>query len=124
MCSGPWSNERDGLGDETPPDYLTSCAKVGFYGCLMLLGQTVDDRVPQDAPLSPRRSRELCARGHTARSGWVGYHQAHCGVPDAWRSPHGSWNRSTLSGYAVVSCRSKTAPSGPPRDIFRASSSR
>jgi hypothetical protein len=43
-------NERDGLGDETPPDYLTSVRDGGFYGWpYCYWGQTVDDRVPQDA---------------------------------------------------------------------------
>ena len=43
-------NERDGLGDETPPDYLTSVVDGGFYGWpYCYWGQTVDDRVPQDA---------------------------------------------------------------------------
>jgi glucose/arabinose dehydrogenase len=42
-------NERDGLGDETPPDYLTSVRDGGFYGWpYCYWGQTVDDRVPQD----------------------------------------------------------------------------
>src|SRR4029077_9018155 len=42
-------NERDGLGDETPPDYLTSVREGGFYGWpYCYWGQTVDDRVPQD----------------------------------------------------------------------------
>ena len=57
-------NERDGLGDETPPDYLTSVRDGGFYGWpYCYWGQTVDDRVPQD----PGHGREgadarLCAR--------------------------------------------------------------
>ncbi len=43
-------NERDGLGDETPPDYLTTVRDGGFYGWpYCYWGQTVDDRVPQDA---------------------------------------------------------------------------
>src|SRR6185437_9791568 len=42
-------NARDGLGDETPPDYLTSVRDGGFYGWpYCYWGQTVDDRVPQD----------------------------------------------------------------------------
>jgi len=45
-------NERDGLGDETPPDYLTSVRDGGFYGWpYCYWGKTVDDRVPQDAAL-------------------------------------------------------------------------
>ena len=48
-------NERDGLGDETPPDYLTSVRDGGFYGWpYCYWGQTVDDRVPQD-PIDGRQ---------------------------------------------------------------------
>ena len=51
-------NERDGLGDETPPDYLTSVPIGGFYGWpYCYWGQTVDDRVPQDPARSQKRSR-------------------------------------------------------------------
>ncbi|HEY5301602.1 MAG TPA: PQQ-dependent sugar dehydrogenase, partial [Acetobacteraceae bacterium] len=42
-------NERDGLGDETPPDYLTSVRDGGFYGWpYCYWGQTVDERVLRD----------------------------------------------------------------------------
>src|SRR3954469_7666985 len=42
-------NERDGLGDETPPDYLTSVRDGGFYGWpYCYWDRVVDDRVPQD----------------------------------------------------------------------------
>jgi len=45
-------NERDGLGDETPPDYLTSVTDGGFYGWpYCYWGQTVDDRVPANAAM-------------------------------------------------------------------------
>jgi len=45
-------NERDGLGDETPPDYLTSVQDGGFYGWpYCYWDRIVDDRVPQDAAL-------------------------------------------------------------------------
>ncbi len=41
-------NERDGLGDETPPDYLTSVREGGFYGWpYCYWRRTVDERVPQ-----------------------------------------------------------------------------
>ena len=75
-------NERDGLGDETPPDYLTSVRDGGFYGWpYCYWGQTVDDRVPQDpadgrqghhAGLRAGRAHRvarplLAARRHAAR---------------------------------------------------------
>ena len=57
-------NERDGLGDETPPDYLTSVRDGGFYGWpYCYWGQTVDDRVPQDAAAGRQSDHAgLCAR--------------------------------------------------------------
>jgi hypothetical protein len=55
-------NERDGLGDETPPDYLTSVQEGGFYGWpYCYWGQTVDDRVPQDAAAVANR-RQIVGR--------------------------------------------------------------
>ena len=61
-------NERDGLGDETPPDYLTSVRSGGFYGWpYCYWGQTVDDRVPQDAAWSPRPSGRTTRWADTPR---------------------------------------------------------
>jgi glucose/arabinose dehydrogenase len=116
-------NERDGLGDETPPDYLTSVRDGGFYGWpYCYWGQTVDDRVPQDPALVARAiTPDYALGGHTASLGL-------CWVP-AGTLPgfgegmaigqHGSWNRSTLSGYKVVFIPFEDGlPSGPARDIL------
>ena len=116
-------NERDGLGDETPPDYLTSVRDGGFYGWpYCYWGQTVDDRVPQDAALVAEAiTPDYALGGHTASLGL-------CWLP-AGTLPefpdgmvigqHGSWNRSTLSGYKVVFIPFVDGrPSGPPRDIL------
>ena len=63
-------NERDGLGDETPPDYLTSVSDGGFYGWpYCYWGQTVDERVPQDAALVARADADYALGGHTASLG-------------------------------------------------------
>ncbi len=64
-------NERDGLGDETPPDYLTSVQDSGFYGWpYSYWGQTVDDRVPQDAAAVARAiTPDYALGGHTASLG-------------------------------------------------------
>ena len=65
-------NERDGLGDETPPDYLTSVRDGGFYGWpYCYWGQTADDRVPQDPAAVARPSRRTTP--------WVG-------TPRRWAS--------------------------------------
>src|ERR1700730_10566258 len=115
-------NERDGLGDEPPPDYLTSVRDGGFYGWpYCYWGQTVDDRVPQDAAAVARALTWAYAlAGHTPTAGW-GWLPGRPlpGFPDGMAiGQHGSWNRSTLSGYMVVFVPfTNGRPSGPPRDI-------
>ena len=117
-------NERDGLGDETPPDYLTSVIDGGFYGWpYCYWGQTVDDRVPQDAALVARAlTPDYALGGHTASLGlcWMpagtlpGFD-----VDGMVIGQHGSWNRSTLSGYRVVFVPfANGRPAGAPRDIL------
>ncbi|HET8728176.1 MAG TPA: PQQ-dependent sugar dehydrogenase, partial [Alphaproteobacteria bacterium] len=64
-------NERDGLGDETPPDYLTSVTDGGFYGWpYSYWGRIVDHRVPQDPALVARATApDYALGGHTASLG-------------------------------------------------------
>ncbi len=116
-------NERDGLGDETPPDYLTSVQEGGFYGWpYCYWGRTVDDRVTQDQALVARAvTPDYALGGHTASLGL-------CWVPEGILpgfgagmaiGQHGSWNRSTLSGYKLVFVPfAGGRPSGAPRDIL------
>jgi glucose/arabinose dehydrogenase len=98
-------NERDGLGDETPPDYLTSVKDGGFYGWPYAYWGTVDDRVPQDAALAAKSIvPDYALGGHTASLGlcWVPEGTLP-GIPAGMAiGQHGSWNRSTLSGYKMV----------------------
>jgi glucose/arabinose dehydrogenase len=116
-------NERDGLGDETPPDYLTSVRDGGFYGWpYCYWGQTVDDRVPQDpAAVATAITPDYALGGHTASLGlcWLPAGTLP-GFPDGMViGQHGSWNRSTLSGYKVVFVPFENGrPAGPPRDIL------
>jgi glucose/arabinose dehydrogenase len=116
-------NERDGLGDETPPDYLTSVNDGGFYGWpYCYWGQTVDDRVPQDTTMvASAITPDYALGGHTASLGlcWVPAGMLP-GFPDGMAiGQHGSWNRSTLSGYKLVFVPfTNGLPSGPPRDIL------
>ena len=125
-CTGLlWTvvNERDGLGDETPPDYLTSVLDGSFYGWpYSYWGGTVDDRVPQDPALVARAlAPDFALGGHTASLGlcWMPAGTLP-GFPDGMViGQHGSWNRSTLSGYKVVFVPFVNGrPSGPPRDIL------
>ncbi len=116
-------NERDGIGDETPPDYLTRVVDGGFYGWpYCYWGQTVDARVPQDAALVAKAIRpDYALGGHTASLGlcWLPK-GALPGFEEGMAiGQHGSWNRSTLSGYRVVFVPFENGkPSGPPRDIL------
>jgi len=116
-------NERDGLGDETPPDYLTSVRDGGFYGWpYCYWGQTVDDRVPQDAAaVATAITPDYALGGHTASLGlcWLPAGTLP-GFPAGMAiGQHGSWNRSKLSGYKLVFVPfTNGRPSGPPRDIL------
>jgi len=116
-------NERDGIGDETPPDYFTSVKDGGFYGWpYCYWGQTVDARVAQDASMVAKAIRpDFALGGHTASLGL-------CWMPKGTLTgfgegmvigQHGSWNRSTLAGYRVVFVPFENGkPSGAPRDIL------
>lgn len=116
-------NERDGLGDETPPDYLTSVQEGGFYGWpYCYWGQTVDDRVPQDSEMVAKAlTPDYALGGHTASLGlcWLPAGTLP-NFPDGMAiGQHGSWNRSKLSGYKLVFVPfAEGRPSGAPRDIL------
>jgi hypothetical protein len=116
-------NERDGLGDETPPDYLTSVREGGFYGWpYCYWGKTVDDRVPQDAALVASAIQpDYALGGHTASLGlcWLPAGVLP-GFPEGMViGQHGSWNRSTLSGYKVIFVPfANGRPVGPSREIL------
>jgi glucose/arabinose dehydrogenase len=116
-------NERDGLGDETPPDYLTSVREGGFYGWpYCYWGRIVDDRVPQDPTAVARAiTPDYALGGHTASLGlcWLPAGTLP-GFPEGMViGQHGSWNRSKLSGYRVVFVPfSNGHPAGLPRDIL------
>lgn len=116
-------NERDGLGDETPPDYLTSVVDGGFYGWpYSYWDRIVDDRVPQDAEkVANSIVPDYALGGHTASLGL-------CWMPNGTLpgfgegmviGQHGSWNRSILSGYKLIFVPfTDGRPSGAPRDIL------
>jgi glucose/arabinose dehydrogenase len=116
-------NERDGLGDETPPDYLTSVRDGGFYGWpYSYWGKIVDDRVPQDAALvATALTPDFALGGHTASLGlcWLPADTLP-GFPAGMAiGQHGSWNRSKLSGYKLTFVPfADGRPGGTPRDIL------
>lgn len=116
-------NERDGLGDETPPDYLTSVREGGFYGWpYCYWDRVVDERVPQEpAKVATAITPDFALGGHTASLGlcWIPAGTLP-GFPEGMAvGQHGSWNRSKLSGYKVVFVPFENGrPVGPVRDIL------
>jgi glucose/arabinose dehydrogenase len=101
-------NERDELGSDLVPDYLTSVQEGGFYGWpYSYYGSHVDERVkPQRPDLVARAIIPDYALGpHTASLGLAFYEgsllPAHY-AGGAFVGQHGSWNRKPRSGYKVV----------------------
>jgi glucose/arabinose dehydrogenase len=118
-------NERDEIGDDTPPDYLTSVIDGGFYGWpYSYWGKIVDQRVqPQRPDLVARAIKPDYALGaHTASLGLAFYEGT--ALPEPFRrgmfiGQHGSWNRTQYSGYKVTFVPfDKDRPSGRPVDIL------
>jgi len=101
-------NERDMLGDDLVPDYITSVREGGFYGWpYSYYGQNVDARVePQNPDLVARAIVPDYAVG--AHTGSLGLHFYTGGAfpasyaNGAFIGQHGSWNRSAHVGYKVI----------------------
>ena len=118
-------NERDEIGDDLPPDYLTSVKDGGFYGWpYSYWGKIVDDRVQPQRPdlVATSITPDYALGGHTASLG-LAYYGGNA-LPAPFREgmfigQHGSWNRSTLSGYKVIFVPFKEGrPGGPPIDVL------
>lgn len=100
-------NERDEIGADLVPDYLTSVQDGGFYGWpYSYFGQHVDQRVaPQRPDLVAKAIKpDYALASHVAPLGLLFY--TGTGLPEKYRggafvSEHGSWDRSPLSGYKV-----------------------
>jgi len=117
-------NERDELGDELVPDYLTSVKDGGFYGWPFLyMGDHIDpswknQRGPESKAIIP----EVLLGSHTASLGLAFYDKK--AFPSKYQNgafiaQHGSWNRSIISGYKVVFVPFNNGkPSGPPEDFL------
>jgi glucose/arabinose dehydrogenase len=101
-------NERDNLGDDTPPEYATSVKDGGFYGWpYSYIGGHVDTRVPQREPELVKRALvpDVLIPAHSAPIGIAFYTGAQ--YPQRYRNGlfvalHGSWNRSTTNGAKVI----------------------
>lgn len=114
----PWcaTNERDGLGDNLVPDYVTRVRAGAFYGWpWFYIGANQDPRHPGErADLAPHvMIPDVLIQPHSAPLGLT-FYQAVAGGPaafpsdvdgDAFVALHGSWNRSKRTGYKVVRLR-------------------
>jgi glucose/arabinose dehydrogenase len=118
-------NERDELGSDLVPDYLTGVKAGAFYGWpYSYFGQHVDDRVKPPAPdLVTRAVKPDYALGaHVAALGLAYSDGATLPSPftrGMFIGQHGSWNRKPRSGYNVVFVPFRDGrPSGPPVDVL------
>ena len=107
------TNERDGLGDNLPPDYVTRVRQGGFYGWpWYYIGSNEDPRRRNERPDLAARVTvpDVLIQPHSAplqmtfyppgQTGPAAFPQAYRG--DAFVALHGSWNRANRTGYKVV----------------------
>ena len=122
-------NERDELGSDLVPDYLTSVKDGAFYGWpFSYWGQHADSRVkPQNPDLVAKAIVPDYALGnHVAPLGltFAGGTASNTLLPEQFRNgafigEHGSWNRKPFSGYKVVFVPfADGKPSGQPVDVL------
>ena len=118
-------NERDELGDELVPDYMTALKDGDFFGWpYSYFGSHLDERVkPQRPDLVARAIAPDYALGaHTASLGLAFYDgrllpARYSG--GAFVGQHGSWNRKPRSGYKVIFVPFAAGlPAGPPEDVL------
>jgi hypothetical protein len=118
-------NERDELGNDLVPDYMTSVKDGGFYGWpYSYYGQHVDARVQPQRPelVAKAIAPDYALGAHTASLG-LAFNTSKLFPPDmangAFVGQHGSWNRKPRSGYKVIFVPfANGMPSGQPRDIL------
>jgi len=132
IAFNPWSgalwaavNERDELGSDLVPDYITSVREGGFYGWpYSYYGQHIDVRPKPPRPdLVARAIKPDYAMGpHVAALGLTfstGQRLGPAFARGAFVGEHGSWNRNPPSGYKVVFVPFAGAqPSGMPIDVL------
>jgi glucose/arabinose dehydrogenase len=118
-------NERDEIGSDLVPDYITSVKDGGFYGWpFSYYGQHVDARVkPQNPTLVAKAiAPDYAVGNHVAALGLTFADGAKLGprfANGAFVSEHGSWNRDPLSGYKVVFVPfANGKPTGMPTDVL------
>ena len=117
--------ERDELGDNLVPDYLTHIEQRDSYGWpYSYIGQHPDPRIPQNRPdlVSTAKVPDVLLGSHVAVLDFIFYTGRQ--FPEEYRggaflAMHGSWNRSQRVGYQVAFVPFRDGkPSGPPRDFI------
>jgi glucose/arabinose dehydrogenase len=117
-------NERDELGNDLVPDYMTAVKEGAFYGWpYSYYGQHIDDRVKPQRPelVAKAIAPDYALGNHTASLGLTFYDgnllpQYKNG---ALVSQHGSWNRKPFAGYQLVYVPFNNGkPSGPPQEVL------
>ena len=118
-------NERDELGSDLVPDYMTSVRDGGFYGWpYSYYGQHVDERVQPERPdlVATAIVPDYALGAHTASLG-LAFYEADA-LPrkyggGAFIGQHGSWNRNPRSGYKVIFVPfADGRPAGLPEDVL------
>lgn len=118
-------NERDNLGDDLVPDYLTSVKPGGFYGWpYAYFGQNEDPRMKGKNPELVKQTLvpDVALGAHTSSLGLAFYDGT--AFPAKYKNgafigQHGSWNRSEFAGYKVVFVPFQNGrPSGKPEDFL------
>ncbi len=101
-------NERDGLGDNLVPDYITHVQEGGFYGWpYFYMGSHVDPRLPGRHPELQAKTivPDVLLQSHSASLQMTFYDGTQFPAEyrgDIFAGQHGSWNRKVRSGYEVV----------------------
>lgn len=118
-------NERDALGSDLVPDYMTSVSEGGFYGWpYSYYGQHVDERIEPARPdlVEKAISPDYALGPHTASLGLL--YVTETSLSAAFENgmfigQHGSWNREPPSGYKVIFVEfANGEPVGAPKDVL------
>ena len=118
-------NERDALGDDLVPDYMTSVNEGDFFGFpYSYYGSHLDPRVQPQKPelVASARKPDYALGAHTASLG-IAFNDGDA-LPERFRGgafigQHGSWNRSQPAGYRVVFVKfADGKPSGEPAEVL------
>jgi glucose/arabinose dehydrogenase len=118
-------NERDELGDDLVPDYVTSAKRDGFYGWpYSYFGNVLDPRMKGEGKDLAAKAivPDIPVGAHTASLGLAFYTKD--AFPAKYKNgifvgQHGSWNRAKISGYKVIFVPfANGKPSGKPEDFL------